>query len=78
MILHIKGDQVTAIYDERLDLHRLGETTIRRASHVEPDNTGHWSADLGVSSGPRLGPFAKRSEALFAEQNWLERHLNEL
>ncbi len=78
MILHIKGARITMIYDENLDLRRLGKTSIQRASWVEPTEDGSWSADLGVSSGPRLGPFAKRSEALFAEQNWLERHLNEL
>ena len=59
----------TAIYSEEIDLHTLGTTTITRASHVEPDDSGHWFAD--IVGGPRLGPFVRRSEALQAEVMWL-------
>jgi hypothetical protein len=38
----------------------LGAPTIRRASHVEPTPDGHWTADLGLMGGPRLGPLRKR------------------
>lgn len=75
MILHIRGDEVTTLYSERLDLSPLGPVTIRRASHVEPDDAGRWNAD--IIGGPTLGPFARRSEALKAEVAWLERHAGE-
>ena len=61
-----------AIYDEAIDLHTLGTTTITRASHVEPDDSGQWFAD--IVNGPTLGPFARRSEALAAEVVWLTEH----
>lgn len=68
------GGNVRCIYAETIDLTALGQTTINRASHVEPDNTGQWWADLNPVNGPRLGPFSLRSEALQAEQAWLEQH----
>jgi len=67
--------QVTCLYGEDIDLCALGAIAIRRASHVEPDEHGRWRADLAPMSGPRLGPFALRSAALHAEQNWLEQHV---
>lgn len=63
---------VTAIYAEEIDLHSLGTTTITRASHVEPDESGLWFACM--VGGPTLGPFPKRSEALAAEIEWLTNH----
>ena len=66
--------QVRTIYDEVLDLAALGRPVIARASHVEPDASGRWLADLSPVDGPLLGPFALRSEALAAEVAWLERH----
>jgi hypothetical protein len=65
---------VRAIYDEAIDLGVLGRPTITRASHVEPDEQGRWLADLTPVGGPVLGPFDRRSEALDAERDWLERH----
>jgi len=44
---------------------------ITRASHVEPDRDGLWWADMGPVSGPVLGPFKNRTEALGAEREWL-------
>ena len=61
-----------AIYDEAIDLHTLGTTIITRASHVEPDESGQWYAD--IVDGPKLGPFTRRSEALAAEVVWLTEH----
>ena len=58
-----------AIYGEEIDLHSLGTTTITRASHVEPNASGLWFADM--VDGPQLGPFTRRSEALAAEVAWL-------
>ncbi len=63
-----------AVYDELIDLHALGRPTIARASHVEPGPDGRWRADLSPVSGPVLGPFGLRSEALEAERLWLERN----
>ena len=70
--------RIRYLYDEALDLSALGPTTIRRASHVEPDEAGLWWADLAPVAGPKLGPFIRRSEALAAEAVWLEARLNEL
>jgi hypothetical protein len=67
--------QVACVYDEALDLATLGTLTMRRASHVEPDDQGHWWADLTPIRGPRLGPFSLRSAALAAEGAWLEQFL---
>jgi hypothetical protein len=64
-----------AVYDEAIDLATLGQVVIRRSSHVEPDEQGRWYADLAPVSGPRLGPFVLRSQALAAEQAWLAEHL---
>jgi hypothetical protein len=65
---------IRCLYDESLDLTALGALTIARASHVEPDPTGEWWAELAPVGGPRLGPYARRSEAIAAERQWLEEH----
>ena len=62
------------VYAEDLDLTALGPLSITRASHVEPDCCGQWLADLSPVGGPILGPFSKRSQALNAEQDWLNSH----
>lgn len=62
------------IYDESIDLAALGRVSITRASHVEPDPQGGWLADLSPVTGPRLGPYPLRSQALAAEREWFERH----
>ena len=75
MKLLVKRDgSVRAIYDEEIDLGVLGRPSITRASHVEPDDRGRWTADLTPVGGPVLGPFGRRGEALEAEREWLERH----
>lgn len=66
--------QGRAIYAEEIDLHALGRLAISRASHVEPTPDGRWSADLRPVSGPVLGPFELRTQALEAEQAWLREH----
>lgn len=65
---------VRCVYGEELDLGTLGRVTIRRGSHVEPNASGQWTADLSPVGGPVLGPFARRTEALDAERQWLEVH----
>ena len=73
MLLRIDPQgEITCLYGEAIDLSALGAMSIQRASHVEPDELGQWWADLAPMNGPRLGPFARRSEALQAEQVWLE------
>ena len=62
---------VRSLYDELIDLSVLGKSTPLRASYVEPDKSGRWFAGLSPQSGPRLGPFVRRSEALAAEHQWL-------
>jgi hypothetical protein len=67
--------QVTAVYDDELRpvFDALGTATIKRASHVEPDDKGMWWADL--VDGPIFGPFIRRADALAAEVAWLEVNL---
>ena len=60
------------LYDEAIDLAALGALQIQRGSHVEPDDRGQWWADMSPVSGPRLGPYPRRSQALTAERVWLE------
>ena len=75
MQLVIKPDgQVRCLYGEEIDLTALGSLVISRASHVEPDCQGRWWADMSPVTGPRLGPFDLRSQALLAEQEWLTCH----
>jgi len=68
------GGKIECVYSEELDLHQLGSLSIARGSHVEPDVTGRWTADLSPVNGPMLGPFSSRSEALTAERDWLNEH----
>jgi hypothetical protein len=63
------------VYGEAIELAALGGLRITRGSHVEPTDDGCWTADLTVSGGPLLGPFALRSAALEAERAWLETRL---
>lgn len=73
MLLRIDSyGQVHCLYTEVVDLAALGPLSIQRASHVEPDDAGRWWADLSPVGGPRLGPYARRSDALAAEVAWLE------
>ena len=69
------GGDVRCIYDEALDLWKLGKLQITRASHVEPDRDGYWWANMGPVDGPVLGPFTNRTEALGAEREWLASQL---
>ncbi len=71
LIVDPNGD-VTTLYTELMDLSALGAMNITRASHVEPDESGQWYAD--IVDGPKLGPFTRRSEALAAEVAWLTEH----
>ena len=77
MIVRRDGS-VRYVYTEEVDQRALAEALggalrIERASHVEPNADGTWSA--AMVGGPVLGPFALRSEALAAEIVYLDRHL---
>lgn len=63
---------IRCVYAETIDLTRLGRLSISRGSHVEPDDSGQWFANLSPVGGPHLGPFPCRSDALEAEAEWLE------
>ena len=52
--------RVRCIYSDALGLHRIGRLAIERASSVEPDEAGHWYADLSSVQGPVLGPYQRR------------------
>jgi hypothetical protein len=71
LVIHADGS-ACCLYDEAIDLAALGSLKIERGSHVEPDEQGRWFAELAPVSGPMLGPFDLRSEALDAERAWLE------
>ena len=71
LVIETSG-RVRGVFGEEIDLTALGSPKITRASHVEPDEDGHWLADLEPVGGPALGPFDRRSEALNAELRWLE------
>jgi hypothetical protein len=73
LVIDRRGD-VRCVYGEEIDLALLGQLSIRRASHVEPDSDGRWWADLAPVGGPRLGPFDRRTEALACEARWLNVH----
>jgi len=64
--------EITTIYNEVLNLAALGAQRIERASHVEPDTSGCWFAQ--IIGGPTLGPFDRRSDAITAEVEWLVTH----
>ncbi len=75
MQIVIRADgSALCLYGEVIDLRQLGALAISRASHVEPDVAGHWTADLSPVGGPTLGPFATRGQALVAEEAWILAH----
>jgi hypothetical protein len=73
IVITPEGD-IRCLYGETIDLTTLGLLEIRRASHVEPTTDGQWLADLSPLSGPVLGPFVCRSEALGGEAAWITKH----
>ncbi len=62
------------LWDDALaPLMELGESTLFRASHIEPQGI-EWVADLSPVGGPTLGAFPLRNDALTAERDWLQHH----
>lgn len=80
MSIFVRPDgTIERIASDSVDLSRAGKRTIARASHVEPTGPADrpWEADLSPVGGPKLGPFAKRGEALKAEVEWLENRMTQ-
>ena len=70
LIIESSGE-ARCVYSDMLPLANIGRLRIERASHVEPNDKGEWIADLSPVSGPSLGPFSKRADAIAAEVRWL-------
>jgi hypothetical protein len=71
-----QSGRVRTIYSDALaPFLSLGDTTIRRASHVEPGEDGKWYADMKPVGGPKLGPFDLRQTALDEEVVWLKENI---
>lgn len=75
LIVDLQRGSIRCLYDETIALGALGRVKIERASHVEPNGVGAWWADLAPVSGPRLGPYGRRSDALAAEIGWLNEYV---
>jgi len=75
MELRVKNGEIKFIHNDDLaeSFAKQGIMTTKRASNVEPCSDG-WKADLTLVSGPILGPFMRRDEALKAEVDWLLEH----
>lgn len=74
MVINIltSGD-MKFIYDDDLrEIVDHGKAKISRASHVEPNDSAEFTADLSPVGGPILGPFPLRQTALDAEVTWIE------
>jgi hypothetical protein len=76
MLIEVRPDGgLKFIYDDTLRcLMAEGKSEIKRASEVEPTDSGKWTADLSRVGGPILGPFDNRADALSAEVAWLEQN----
>ena len=65
-------------HDDLACLLGEGKGTVMRASHVEPNAEGKWTADLSPVGGPKFGPYVLRQTALDAEVQWLDDNMSEL
>lgn len=74
MLIEILPDgSMQFLYNDDLrPLMDEGKSKVTRASDVEPNEEGKWTADLSRVGGPLLGPFEFREAALAAEVAWLE------
>jgi len=73
LLISPAGDLQFIYSDELRPYLELGESEIRRASHVEPVRGG-WTSDMRPCGGPLLGPFKLRATALARERAWLDAH----
>jgi hypothetical protein len=69
------------VYADQLQpvLATIGATSVRRASHVEPDpdDNEKWFVDLSPVGGPVKHGFETRAAALDFEVDWLHREMSE-
>jgi hypothetical protein len=68
--------KIKCLYNEALDIRRLGKSRIQRAAWVEPgsgENQDKWVVTL--ADGTFAGVFNLRSDALKAEENLVVRRL---
>lgn len=80
MNLYFRPDgSAQCLYGENIALTSLGALDIKRASHVEPDQTkpGTWYIDLSPVGGPRVAGFESRAAALAAEEAWLNQKMRQ-
>ena len=80
MNLYFRPDgSAQCLYGENITLASLGALDIKRASHVEPDQTkpGTWYIDLSPVGGPRVSGFESRAAALAAEEAWLNEKMRQ-
>ena len=75
IIEFLQDGTMKTIYTEQINLNELGKLSIIRASHVEPNADGEWTADMNPVNGPILGPFKTRIQALEEETKWLEQNI---
>lgn len=70
--------KVTQIYEDDDPYQFVGQTTIRRASRVEPTEDGKWEADMSLLGDEhkdvKLGPFDFRTQAIAAEIAYINKH----
>lgn len=71
LFIHVNGT-LQAIYDDKMPLFDLGDRTIKRAAHVEPDDHGYWWIHF---QGEKHGPFTFRTHALEYETRIVNQRL---
>ena len=74
MILDVFADgNARCLNTEVIDLRAIGTLSAVRVSEVEMGPDGNWYAE--IIGGPKLGPFAYRSQAIAAEVTYIESRL---
>lgn len=71
------GHVVPAAPVKRWAFRQLRKLASKRIAAWTRTWRGPWLADLSVSGGPVLGPFASRIDAVTAEEDWLAKMLEE-
>ena len=70
-VLFSSTGEAVFLYDDALSpVLDIGQATIKRASHVEPEGL-QWVADMSPLGGPKSKPFNTREEALQWERDWV-------
>ena len=70
-VLFSSTGEAVFLYDDALSpVLDIGQATIKRASHVEPEGL-QWVADMSPLGGGKSKPFNTREEALQWERDWV-------